>query len=250
MERHDRMTGKKITILIDSGSTNNYIHINSNIGKSVPLPTVIKSKTLHGTSVIRSKRLINVLDNDLTFFDIKELNDYDMILGEQGLRQIKAKIDLFEYKIYYKKPIVLHKINYTNDCPEYESEIVSLMQKNLNISDTLPFTTTIEATIRTKNEDPIWTKQYPYPYSEKDFVDSEIKKLLEDNVIEKSYSPYNSPIWVVPKKGVNQDGTPKKRMVIDFQKLNTQTVTDKYPIPDITMTIQNLGKAKIFSTIV
>lgn len=86
------MTGKKVTILIDSGSTNNYIHIKSSIGETVPLLKPIKTRTLHGISIIKSKRIINILNNNLVFFDIEELNDYDMILGEQGLRQIKAKL--------------------------------------------------------------------------------------------------------------------------------------------------------------
>lgn len=102
MVRHERSTGRRVTILIDSGSTNNYININSSIGKSILLPTIIKTKTLHGISEIRSKRVINVLNNNLTFFDINELRDFDMILGEQGLRQIKACINFFEYKIYYE----------------------------------------------------------------------------------------------------------------------------------------------------
>lgn len=38
-------------------------------------------------------------------------------------------------------------------------------------------------------------------------------------------------------------------MVIDFQKLNKQTIADRYPIPDITMTLQNLGKARYFATL-
>lgn len=70
--------------MIDSGATNNYINENSTIGISNPLPIPIKTKTLHGNSLIKSKRIINVLDNDLTFFDIDKLIDYDMILGEQG----------------------------------------------------------------------------------------------------------------------------------------------------------------------
>lgn len=172
-----------------------------------------------------------------------------MILGVQGLRQIKARINLFEYKIYYEKQIFSQKINYSNDCSKYEKEITNLMGKNENISEKLPFTTTIQALIRTKTEEAIFTKQYPYPYAYKEFVDKEIKKLLDTDVIEKSFSPYNSPIWVVPKKGFDENGRPKQRLVIDFQKLNSQTITDKYPIPDINMTIQNLGKAKIFSTI-
>lgn len=80
-------------------------------------------------------------------------------------------------------------------------------------------------------------------------MDNEINKLLKNGIIEESFSPYNSPIWVVPKKGLDENGKPKRRLVIDFQKLNAQTVTDRYPIPDINMTIQNLGRAKIFSTV-
>lgn len=210
---------------------------------------MIRTKTLHGISELKSKRIINVLDNDLIFFDIENLIDYDMILGEQGLRQIKAQINLFEYKIYYQKQFASHKINYTNDCSIYENEISNLMKTNEQISETLPFTTTIEATIRTKDEEPIYTKQYPYPYADKEFVDIEIQKLLDNGIIEKSYSPYNSPIWIVPKKGFDSNGKRKRRLVIDFQKLNNNTVTDKYPIPDINITIQNLGRAKVFSTI-
>lgn len=249
LTRLDRSTGQRVTILIDSGSTNNYINKYSKIGTSIPLPKSIKTKTLHGISVLNSKRIINVLDNDLIFFDIENLIDYDMILGEQGLRQIKAQINLFEYKIYYQKNSNMHKINYTNDCSKYENEIDNLMEINEHISETLPFTTTIEATIRTKNEEPIYTKQYPYPHSDKEFVDNEIQKLLNNGIIEKSFSPYNAPIWVVPKKGFDSNGKPKRRLVIDFQKLNAHTITDKYPIPDINTTIQNLGRAKIFSTI-
>lgn len=247
--RHNKSTGREVTILIDSGATYNYIRADSKIGESVPLPKTYTIKTIHGYSKIHSKKIINVLDSDITFFEINELVDYDMILGEQGLRQIKAVLNFFEYKICYQKPITSHQINYTNDCVEYHNEITNLMQKNKSVSECLPYTTTIEATIRTKTDEPIWTKQYPYPFADKEFVDGEIEKLLNSGVIEKSFSPYNSPIWVVPKKGLDANNKPKRRLVIDFQKLNEQTVADKYPIPDINMMIQNLGRAKIFSTI-
>lgn len=140
----------------------------------------------------------------MTFFEINELTDFDMILGEQGLRQIKARLNLFEYKIYYEKQIHSHQIhshqiNYTNDCPKYELELQNIMNTNENICETLPFTTTIEASIRTISDEPIWSKQYPYPYTDKEFVDEEIEKLLNDGIIEEIFSPYNSPIWTVPK---------------------------------------------------
>lgn len=188
----------------------------------------------------------------LTFYEIRELNDFDIILGEQGLRQMKAEINLFDYRLKYKKKKTLEvepKINYTINNEKLKDQVEELMKRNNNTNGKLPFTTTIQATIKTESEDPIWTKQYPYPMSDHDFVKKEIEKLLNDGIIQPSKSPYNSPIWTVPKKGTDDQGKPKRRIVVDFQKINSHTITDRYPIPDINMTIQNLGKAKIFSTI-
>ena len=53
-------------------------------------------------------------------------------------------------------------INYIICNDAYREKIDKLMKDNNGIRS-LPFTTTIEATIRTKTDEPIWTKQYPYP---------------------------------------------------------------------------------------
>lgn len=138
--------------------------------------------------------MINILNYDLTFFEIDELVDYDMILGEQGLRQMRATVNFFEYKLYYKKPCTPHRINYTIYNLNFENEITNLMKENESISENIPMTTTIECTIRTKNDDPIYVKPYPYPYADREFVDNEIKNLLKNDVIEKSFSPYNASV--------------------------------------------------------
>jgi len=39
------------------------------------------------------------------------------------------------------------------------------------------------------------------------------------------------------------------RLVIEFRKLNERTVSDKYPMPNISMILGNLGKAKYFTTL-
>ena len=51
------------------------------------------------------------------------------------------------------------------------------------------------------------------------------------------------------KKGFDDDGNRKKRMVIDFRKLNERTVDDKYPVPDINIILSNLGRGKFFSKV-
>lgn len=209
------MTGKPVTVLVDTGATNNYISFNCDIGKSVQIrPT--HTKTLHGNSVIKSKKVITLFGHHLSFYEIDELNDYDMILGEQGLRVLKAEVNLFDYSLKYKKRIEEQKINYTLDNESYNKEISQIMQRNDYISESLPFTTTTEASIRTQSDDPIWTKQYPYPMADHEFVKSEINKLLKEGIIQPSKSPYNSPIWTVPKKGTDDQGRPKRRMLVDF----------------------------------
>jgi len=37
---------------------------------------------------------------------------------------------------------------------------------------------------------------------------------------------------VVPKKGFNEDGTAKLRLVKDFKKLNENTIPDRYHMQD------------------
>jgi len=61
--------------------------------------------------------------------------------------------------------------------------------------------------------------------------------------------PYNNPIWVVDKKGTEEAGNRNKRLVIDFCKLNERTITDKHPMPNISMILSNLGNAHYFSTL-
>ncbi|KAH8340342.1 hypothetical protein KR074_002460 [Drosophila pseudoananassae] len=82
-----------------------------------------------------------------------------------------------------------------------------------------------------------------------DFVNNEIKELLQNGIIRPSRSPYNSPAWVVDKKGTDDNGSKKKRLVIDFRKLNERTIADRYPMPSIPMILANLGKAQFFTTL-
>lgn len=73
-------------------------------------------------------------------------------------------------------------------------------------------------------------------------METQILKLLQDGIIRPSKSPYNSPLWIVPKKS-DATGEKKYRTVIDYKRLNAVTTSDTYPIPDINNTIASLGNA-------
>ena len=112
----------------------------------------------------------------------------------------------------------------------------------------LTFTNAIKHRINTKDEIPVYTKSYRYPFCHKEEVQKQIKTMLNDGIIRHSDSPWSSPVWVVPKKKDNS-GKKKWRMVIDYRKLNEKTIDDRYPIPDITDILDKLGKANYFSTL-
>ncbi|XP_025161882.1 uncharacterized protein LOC112590215 [Harpegnathos saltator] len=100
--------------------------------------------------------------------------------------------------------------------------------------------------ITTTDNTPINTKQYRYPPIHKEEIDKQIQDLLKNKVIKPSNSPYNSPLWIVPKKADTQ-GNKRWRMVIDYRALNEKTVGDAYPLPNITEILDQLGSAKYFS---
>lgn len=116
------------------------------------------------------------------------------------------------------------------------------------IGDQPTIETNVRAEIRTTTDEPIYTKSYPYPINMRAEVDQQIAQLLNDGIIRPSKSPYNSPIWVVEKK-MDASGIKKYRMVIDYKRLNAVTVSDTYPIPDISNTLANLGDSRFFTKI-
>lgn len=115
-------------------------------------------------------------------------------------------------------------------------------------TDSLSFTHKIKHQIRTSDNIPVHTKSYKYPYIYETEVQNQVKKMLEDGIIKESISPYTSPVWVVPKKS-DASGKRKFRLVIDYRKLNEKTISDKYPIPEISDILDRLGRTTYFSTI-
>ncbi len=88
---------------------------------------------------------------------------------------------------------------------------------------------------------PVYRNAYKLLHSQRDLVQEMINDMLEQAVIQESNSPWNSPIFLVPKK----DGT--FRPVIDFRRVNEVTVDDQYPLPVLRDLLMCLGRGnKVF----
>jgi hypothetical protein len=75
-------------------------------------------------------------------------------------------------------------------------------------------------------------------------VKQQINDMLKNNIIRPSTSPFASPILLVAKKEEGQ-----MRFCVDYRALNSVTIKDKYPIPNIQLIIDSLHGAKYFSTL-
>ena len=81
------------------------------------------------------------------------------------------------------------------------------------------------------------------PFAARQEIARQLKQMQEQNVIYPSDSPWASPVVLVRKK----DGS--LRFCIDYRSLNLVTKSDPFPLPRIDDLLDQLGKAKYFSTL-
>ncbi len=90
----------------------------------------------------------------------------------------------------------------------------------------------------------MYVATYRLPHSQKAAVDNMVQDMLDQGVIQNSCSPWNSPLFLVPKKNKSF------RPVIDFRRVNEVTVDDHYPLPVLKDLLMSLGRGNnIFSSL-
>lgn len=135
---------------------------------------------------------------------------------------------------------------------EEKAAITQLITKYSDIfyqeGSPLTFSNEVKHVIRTTDEIPVYAKNYRFPEIHLEELDKQMQELLDQGIVRNSQSPWNAPIWIVPRK-MDHSGKPKFRVVVDYRKLNEKTVEDKYPLPQISELLDKLGRCQYFSTI-
>lgn len=179
----------------------------------------------------------------------------------------------FESKIFNDSDIITeslsdyHIYNFSNESKSNSEEVLKRLSKNFpqfihnelfslcsEFSDIFALETDkittnnfYKQSIRLKDNIPVNIKNYRIPYANKPHIEKEVDKLIAADIVEPSFSEYNSPVLLVPKKSL--PGNPEKRwrLVIDYRQVNKKLVGDNFPLTRIDEILDQLGRAKYFS---
>jgi hypothetical protein len=88
---------------------------------------------------------------------------------------------------------------------------------------------------------PVNVKPYRYSLQQKNKIERQIKKMLQQGIIRASQSPFASPVLLVRKK----DGT--WRFCVDYRHLNVVTVKNRFPMPVVEELLDELAGLKFFT---
>ena len=164
-------------------------------------------------------------------------------------------INLLDQHAVPSKPIdCLAALSQRARIPAPEHDLLELetrlREQFYDVFEPLPHATELPekpvARIRLKDPNlPIRTRNYACPRKWKDAWHTLLQQHLESGRIRPSEAPAGSGAFIIPKA----DPSVLPRWVNDFRQLNSNTITDCYPLPRISEILSDCGGANFFASI-
>ena len=178
-------------------------------------------------------------------FDINAIIAQLGIVEEKETKPTHEKpTDKEELEIYEKFELHKSRVNDTQ-----LKQLMELLKRNRKVWEDSPdnkvtHTNTVEHEIKMKKGTRP-TKQRPRRTNEVEelIAHDAIRVMFDRGVIQRSQSPWASPILLADKKNG------KVRFCVDYRKLNDNTIKDSYPLPKMDDIIAALGKATFMSSV-
>lgn len=127
---------------------------------------------------------------------------------------------------------------------EQNQRLEQFLNQELELFKDIPGRTTlVEHKIRLKTDTPIKQRYYPRNPAMQSVINEEIDRMLAEDIIEPSTSPWSSPLVLIKKP------TGKYRVCVDLRRVNQCSEKDAYPLPQINSILDKLREAKYISTI-
>lgn len=173
---------------------------------------------------------------------------HSLILGMDFLQlfKIEANFSNLSYTMPESSLCIVNTLESFSDLTESQkSELNTVINCFATIApeDKLGHTHLLQHEIDTGDAKPISQRQYPLSPAMQVHLNKEIDEMLKLGVIQPSQSPWCSPLWLVPKS------SGEYRVCFDGRKLNSVTVKDTYPMPQIDSILNKLRDAKYLTSI-
>lgn len=112
--RENRENKMPVEILRNYGATKNFCKSTEVPSKRVKLQKPLKIESIHKTSKITYFYKTKIVGHTLIFYELKKLNNCDLILGLEGLKILNMQINFETNKItFIKKQFKTEEVNYT-----------------------------------------------------------------------------------------------------------------------------------------
>lgn len=162
--------------------------------------------------------------------EIKGLNE---AMHKNRVKQLMSELDFSSVPKFAKASV-------TEICQNFE-DIFSLSNDNLSTNNFY------DQKIHLSDDRPVYTRNYRIPQAHKSEIEKQVNDMLRQDIIEHSFSPYNSPLLLVPKKNaIDINGW---RLVVDFRQINKKVISDTFPLPRIDEILDQLGRARFFTVL-
>ena len=249
-----RIAGLKMQGLVDTGSERTFISPSLLAGVGATL----ESKPFSAVMADGSRAEIlgkTSLDIESSYGQVRldvcvmKMHENSLILGVDFLKSFKLVLDFETMSLHHGKSVCVNNAVLGSEqrcgCSSLVKTIKEEFQDLFYRTDIgLKSVPGFEHKIQIKdNSRPFKQCLRRTAYTHRLEIQRQIKKLLEDDIIEESRSPWASNVTLVKKK----DGS--YRMCIDYRQLNDLTIKNSYPIPRIDDILDNLSGARIFSTL-
>ncbi|GIY01559.1 hypothetical protein CDAR_456991 [Caerostris darwini] len=254
-----KLIGKSVSKVRIPPNSQRYVDISiqpTNVTLEVGQPLLIeKYVNSHSSSFLVARAVSNMNTNNRYLALILNLNDSTLVLNKgmalvfivpieqvavmQNINSIS--VNNSQNEINWENSINLSHLNHSE-----RSDVISLLNKYNSVfaqelSD-LGECSIIQHEIHLTDNIPTRQKPYRVPYNLKAEMKKQINILLDAGIIQPSTSSYAAPVLLVKKS----DGS--FRLVADLRKLNSKTIPDNFPLPNLNEMIDMLSGSKFFST--